>query len=120
MIRSLSGPSGRLTAALLALLVCAGSAGLGHAAWDDPGCDPAPIWHNHAAHHFSGPRPEGGPLSDHCELCHSLRLLHTALTVRRPSAVLTPIAAPHRTLRPLFASWQLVSSIPSRAPPSSL
>jgi hypothetical protein len=68
-------------ATVLALLVSGSALELAHPGNDDPDCNPILVVHDHNAHRIATqpgqPSPEG-----HCFICHSLRLLHAARTMR--------------------------------------
>ena len=105
-------------AVLMTIAVCGGTVDWGHAGWDDPGCSPVVVQHDHAAHRVvPGARGTGGA-SDHCTVCHLLRTFHTALSAKSLPAQVLLSAAP----RGPFASPSIVAlsalSVPSRAPPA--
>jgi hypothetical protein len=75
-----AGWASRAVCALLTLVVFGGAFDWGHVGGDDPDCNPVLVIHDHTAHHFSATPTGGTPVSDHCYICHSLRLLHTGLT----------------------------------------
>jgi hypothetical protein len=106
----------RALALLLASVVSIGTAGFGHAGWDDAACDPIPVHHDHNAHRFrSGTLPAGAP--DHCLFCHSLRSLGNGLVAAQAPVVDTSDAAAVRISASTIAGRLLDSSAPSRAPP---
>jgi hypothetical protein len=120
-VRSVRLIGRRLTALLLAAVVCVGgSASLAHSAWDDPGCNPAPVHHDHNAHRFQSGRLPSAPADDHCILCHSHRLLRAGL-------IATPVAV-SAAVRLGFVppDWHVLtgrvldSTAASRAPPLDL
>ena len=105
-------------AVLLTVAVCGGTVDWGHAGWDDPGCSPVLVQHDHSAHRLvAGARGTGGD-SDHCTVCHLLRTFHTALSAKCLAAHVVLSAAP----RSLFDNPSAVAlsalSVPTRAPPS--
>jgi hypothetical protein len=105
-------------AVLLTVAVCGGMADWGHAGWDDPGCNPVLVQHDHSARRvMPGARGSKGD-SDHCTLCHLLRTFHTALSAESLPAHVVLSSAP----RSLFDSSSLIAlstlSLPSRAPPA--
>jgi hypothetical protein len=111
--------STRVTAFLVASIVCVGSADLGHRGWDDPSCDPAPVHHDHNAHRFKAGQLPLGPADNHCILCHSLRSL-------RDGFVSTPVAIAAsarveavRPVQPSLADRLIDSAAASRAPPAA-
>ncbi|HEX7796251.1 MAG TPA: hypothetical protein VF456_17940 [Vicinamibacterales bacterium] len=107
----------RCFAALLAVFVFAGAADWGHVAWDDPACDPAPVRHDHSAHRFTTETTDSQPSDGHCYLCHSLRLLHTGLTVRSVPTPHADVSSPYR-IGVLISPNLLVAGVAlSRAPP---
>jgi hypothetical protein len=107
----------RCLAALLAVFVWAGTADWGHVAWDDPACDPAPVYHDHSAHRFTAGTADDQPSDGHCYLCHSLRLLHTGLTVRSAPAPRTDVSSPYRIGVIISPNLLVAGARLSRAPP---
>jgi hypothetical protein len=108
----------QVLAVLLAAVVSGGVMDWAHAGWDDPGCNPLPTQHDHSAHRFTtGARVPAAP-SDHCALCHLLRLFHSALSAQ----MLAPYVATSAEARRSFNGAQIVlllsASVPSRAPPT--
>ena len=103
-------------ALVLASVVAIGTAGFGHSGWDDAGCDPIPVHHDHNAHRFhSGRLPAGAP--DHCLFCHSLRSLGNGLVATHLFVAGGSQAAAVRISASTIAGRLLDSSAPSRAPP---
>jgi len=120
VVRLASGRAGagaRCFAALLAVFVFAGAADWGHVAWDDPACDPAPVRHDHSAHRFTTGTADSQPSDGHCYLCHSLRLLHTGLTVRSVLTAQTDVSSPHRIGVVISPNLLVAGGALSRAPP---
>ena len=106
-------------ALLLASVVAIGTAGLGHAGWDDAACDPIPVHHDHNAHRFrSGTLPASTP--DHCLFCHSLRSLGSGLIATHAFAVDVADASTIRVSASTTAGRLFDSNAPSRAPPAVL
>ena len=111
--------SARAFALLLSIAVCGGTLNWGHAGGDDPDCAPQFVQHDHAAHRFTADTHPTGSPDEHCNLCHLLRLLHTAL----PSgSLLDNRVSPLETRRVVDSG--LITSIftvtlPSRAPPAA-
>jgi len=68
-------------ATVLALLVSGSALASAHPGNDDPDCDPVLVIHNHAAHRVASQPLQGSP-EGHCFICHTLRLLHAARTMR--------------------------------------
>jgi hypothetical protein len=105
-------------AVLLTVVVCGGTVDWGHAGWDDPGCNPVLVQHDHSAHRVKPDARGTGGDSDHCTLCHLLRTFHTALSVKSLPVHVVLSAAP----RSPFDSPSIVAlsalSVPSRAPPA--
>ena len=105
-------------AIVLTAVVACGAMDWAHSGWDDPGCDPIPVQHDHAKHRFiAGTRAPAAP-SDHCALCHLLRVFHTALSAQSPA---TPVALSieARGLSDGAAAIEIFSGrIRSRAPPA--
>ena len=109
----------KLIAWFLAAVICAGTSGLGHTGWDDPGCDLIPVHHDHSAHRFkSGSLPPSAP--DHCLFCHSLRLLGNGLVATHAIVADSQCASAARNATGILAGRLLASRAPSRAPPSTL
>ncbi|MEQ1907784.1 MAG: hypothetical protein ABMA15_03130 [Vicinamibacterales bacterium] len=110
----------RVLAALLTLVVCGGALDWGHAGGDDADCDPVFVVHDHNAHHISTAPARSTPASDHCYICHTLRLFHTSLTARG-AIVVAPVrpASLYRLDAP--AALTVVGvALSSRAPPLAL
>lgn len=105
-------------AVLLAAVVAGGAMDWAHAGWDDPGCDPLPVQHDHSAHRFTADTRTPTAPSDHCALCHLLRLFHSALSAQ----LLTPHVAMSAEAGRSFNSGQIVqlfsARVSSRAPPA--
>ena len=110
----------RAVALLLASILCAGATGLGHSAWDDRGCDPIPVHHDHNAHRFQSGRLPAAPADDHCLACHSLRSLGTGLIVIHAAVADATHAATVCAAEVVLSDRVLESTAPSRAPPASL
>jgi len=73
----------RSIAALLAVIVCGGALDWGHIGGDDRDCDVIVVTHHdHTAHRVSTAPANNSSSTDHCYICHSLRLLHHAVTSR--------------------------------------
>ncbi len=110
----------RLVAALLAAMVCAGSVDWGHAGGDDPDCSPVLVLHDHSAHRFMAGAASPSSGGEHCYICHSLRLLHSALTAQGSSV---DASAPSVTLAAVVArrcESAVAADVSPRAPPSVL
>ena len=101
---------------LLAVVLCGTAVEWGHAGGDDPDCAVTFVAHDHAAHRLSAtPNQRSG--GEHCYICHSLRLLQTALAVRGERVVL---AARSTLLRIAVGSGPatvFAVVLSSRAPP---
>jgi hypothetical protein len=108
----------RALAALLTLVVCAGSLDFGHAGGDDPEYNPVLVHHDHSAHKFSSAPSQPEPAADHCFICHSLRLLHTTLIARGASVVLSVHSTALWRADGLAASDAIGLARSSRAPPA--
>jgi len=107
----------RAVAAMLALLVCGSALDWGHVGGDDRDCDIVLVHHDHNAHRFST-APVSSPTSDHCFICHSLRLLHHAVASRHQRVTLArgPV---HRLDGQVVAVRDgLQIGVSSRAPPA--
>lgn len=105
-------------AVLLTVAVCGGTVDWGHAGWDDPGCNPVLVQHDHSAHRVvPGARGTGGD-SAHCTLCHLLRTFHTALWAESLPAHVVLSAAPRSPLASPSVVALSALSIPCRAPPA--
>ena len=112
-----SGLLNRALAAVLAVVLCGGALNWGHAGGDDPDCDSTPVVHDHAAHRFSSAPSHSTQPGDHCYICHSLRLLHTALAARGARA---GVAVPSTQFLPVEALAVITAfgvALSSRAPP---
>ena len=107
----------RAFALLLSVAVCAATVDWGHTGWDDPACDPVPVLHSHSAHHLTGGGETSDAPADHCSLCHFLRLLHTALSLKSLPASELWQTAERRTPATAVALALLAFNVPSRAPP---
>jgi hypothetical protein len=105
-------------AAALALLVCGSAVDWGHVGGDDPE-DVVLVQHNHAAHRL-GSTPLSPPQSEHCYLCHSLRLLHVAVTSRHERVAVDAHTTRYADTYVTAVRHEFATSLPSRAPPSSL
>ncbi|HZR23904.1 MAG TPA: hypothetical protein VFA59_09980 [Vicinamibacterales bacterium] len=109
----------RAFALLLSVAVCGGTLNWGHAGGDDPECEPQLVQHDHTAHRFTAETQQTGSQDEHCNLCHLLRLLQSAL----PSgSLLNNRVSPLDTRR--IADSDLVTpivsvTIQSRAPPAA-
>jgi hypothetical protein len=108
----------RSVAAFLAALVCGGALNWGHIGGDDRDCDVAVVTHHdHSAHRLST-APGNSSSNDHCYICHSLRLLHQAVT-RRHERVVVAVRSVHRVDSDVLAVRDgLQVGVASRAPPS--
>lgn len=107
-------------AIFLAVIVSGSTVDLAHGGWDDPGCDPAPVQHDHAAHRFTaGTRGPEAP-SDHCALCHLLRSLRTAHSAESLATDAAASAESHGPSDGTFAVALVALAVPARAPPAVL
>ena len=70
----------RALALVLSFAVCGGALSWGHIGGDDPDCTPQLVQHDPAAHRVTAPSRSSSPQDEHCNLCHLLRLLHTAVS----------------------------------------
>ena len=110
----------RTFALLLSVAVCGGTVNWGHAGGDDPESEPQLVHHDHAAHRFTADTERAGAPDEHCNLCHLLRLLHTALPsgsllYNRVSPLDTRRIVDLGFITPIFSV-----TIQSRAPPASV
>jgi hypothetical protein len=119
-VRFLRRAAARAVALLVAGIVCVGTSGLGHTAWDDPACDPIPVHHDHNAHRFHSGTLPTSPDSDHCLFCHSLRTLRTGLVATQTPVVDEAQSALVRAADAVLAGRLLDLNAPSRAPPALL
>ena len=110
----------RAIAVVLASIVCAGAAGVGHSGWADLSCDPLPVHHDHNAHRFKPGRLPTTPADDHCLACHSLRSLGTGLIVIHSAVRDDAHVAAVCAADPVLSGRVLDSTAPSRAPPAGL
>jgi hypothetical protein len=108
----------RTVAALLAVVVLGGTADWGHAGGDDAACNPTVVQHDHAAHRFISQTQAPGAPANHCDLCHLLRLLHTALSVKPSTAALVSRVAARRPPDGVHTVALVTFGVPSRAPPA--
>jgi hypothetical protein len=117
LIRSLFGRAGSgAVAVLLAGIVCAGAV---HNGWDDAGCDPIPVQHDHNAHRLkAGTLPAGA--QDHCLFCHSLRSLRNGLVATNLTVADSTSAGAVRSSVAVLAGRLLDPNAPARAPPALL
>jgi hypothetical protein len=108
----------RGVAALLAVLVSAGTLEWGHAGGDDRDCGVVAAFHDHDAHRLSDAQPAQSPSNDHCYICHSLRLLHAALVASqdRPAAGVRGTQFHDADTGVARHAFRL--DVPSRAPPA--
>jgi hypothetical protein len=109
----------RALALLLSVAVCGGTLNWGHIGGDDPDCAPQLVQHDHTAHRFTASSRATNAQDEHCNLCHLLRLLHTALP---GGSLLDSRVSPVEARR--IVDSRLVTSIfsvtvPSRAPPAA-
>ena len=109
---------GRGVATLLAAVLCGSALNWGHLGGDDGDCDIAVYHHDHTAHRVSTAPAHSPTSSDHCYICHSLRLLHQAV-VRRHERVAVALRTMHRLDSEVLAVRDgLQVSVASRAPPA--
>jgi hypothetical protein len=103
----------------LAAMVLGGALNWGHVGGDDPDCDPVLVHHDHNAHRFTAAPSTSSPQTDHCYLCHSLRLLQTSLVARGAHAVTAVHSTPFSPIEGLAAKSVFAVDLSSRAPPSA-
>jgi hypothetical protein len=108
----------RALAVALAAVICGGALDWGHAGGDDPDCSPALVHHDHSAHRSAPAPSQPSQPGDHCYLCHSLQLLHTALTACGGRVVFSLQSTRHHQGDPLAARSALSVARSSRAPPA--
>jgi len=107
----------RAVATLLALLICGSAFDWGHVGGDDPDFDIVVVPHDHDAHRLTT-APASSPASNHCVICHSLRLLHHAVASQYQRVALD-LQSVHRLHGDLLAVEDgLAIGVPSRGPPS--
>ncbi len=108
----------RALALLLSVAVCGGALNWGHVGGDDPDCAPQLVQHNHAAHRLTSTSRTTSPQDEHCNLCHLLRLLHTAVSGGSllDSRVAVVESRPMIDRRLVPSIFSVV--VPSRAPPA--
>jgi hypothetical protein len=113
-----NGLSSRAVAALLAALVYGSAFDWGHAGGDDRDCDIVVVHHDHAAHRLTT-APTAPVSTDHCYICHSLRLLHHA-AAGCCERVIAPPRRVQQLDREVAATCDgLRFGVASRAPPSA-
>ena len=110
----------RVIAAALALFVCGGALDWGHLGGDDADCDVVVVAHDHTAHRFRANPTGATPVSDHCYICHSLRLLHVALAVRQERAAVDVQRSQLGDAFDAIAGQRFGVTLSSRAPPLAL
>jgi hypothetical protein len=103
-------------ATVLAVLVCGSALELAHPGGDDPDCSPALVVHDHAAHRI-GTQPAQSSPEGHCFICHSLRLLHTARTMRAVRLAAPRVIAFVSPFVPTDLSGGHTAATASRGPP---
>jgi hypothetical protein len=84
----------RIVAVTLGVALCAETIGWGHTGWDDPGCDPVPVFHSQSVERFTTGTATPAP-DTHCLLCHLLRLLNTGLSAKPATVGLLSRVEPH-------------------------
>jgi hypothetical protein len=109
----------RLAATLLSLAVCGAAVNWGHTGGDDPGCDPALVLQGQAPAHVGAPSAAASP-TDHCPLCHFLRIFQTAVSAKSFQATGVSSAAASPSLDHVLAPSLLALNVSSRAPPAIL
>ena len=109
----------RLAAILLSLMVCGSAVNWGHSGGDDPGCDPTVTLQGQAPAHVGVPSAAASP-TDHCPLCHFLRVFQTAISAKSFQATGISTAAAAPTPDPVLAPSLLALKLSSRAPPAVL
>lgn len=107
----------RALAVLLSIAVCGGALNWAHVGGDDPGCAPQLVQHDHSAHRFTADRHTPASPDEHCNLCHLLRLLHTALPTESLLASNVSTVAAGQPVENALAAAILNFQLPSRAPP---
>lgn len=108
----------RTIAFALAVLVCGGALDWGHIGGDDADCDVVYVAHDHAAHRFAANPNTNSPTADHCYICHSLRLLHIAVTAQQHRAIADVRSGQYRYVVDAAANQRAAVHLSSRAPPS--
>jgi hypothetical protein len=108
----------RTLAFALAVVVCGASLDWGHVGGDDPDCSITIVLHDHTAHRFTPAPPAGSQVPEHCYICHSLRLLHNALTATGSVPGLELSSTNCRHAGHLLARRVGSAALASRAPPA--
>jgi hypothetical protein len=106
-------------AVVLAAIVCGGAFDWGHVGGDDPDCNVVVVQHNHNAHRLNG-APGSTSSSDHCYICHSLRLLHVGLTAGHARSAANITSTRYFDADASAVRHALNVVLASRAPPASL
>lgn len=109
----------RALVVLLSVAVCGGALNWGHVGGDDPGCAPTLVQHNHSAHRFTTDSQAPVSQDQHCNLCHLLRLLHTAIPTESLLASNVSQLEARRAADSAPATVISNFDIPSRAPPAA-
>jgi len=105
-------------AVLFAGLACGGALDWGHIGGDDPDSAIVLFHHDHGAHRISGAPTKSSPSGDHCYICHSLRLLHHAVTSREQRVAVNLQTVLRLDAAVLALRDGLRVGVSSRAPPS--
>ncbi|HZR25579.1 MAG TPA: hypothetical protein VFA59_18425 [Vicinamibacterales bacterium] len=108
----------RTIAVALAFVVCGGALDWGHLGGDDADCNVVYVAHDHAAHRFAANPNPNAPAPEHCYICHSLRLLHSAVAAQQQRAVIDLQIGLYRNPIDAAASQRVGVHLSSRAPPS--
>ncbi len=103
---------------MLAAIVCGGTVDWAHAGDDDLDCSPVLVLHDRSAHRYSTPPSQSRQSSEHCYICHSLRLLHIALAVRGERVMIALQSTRVGRIDGLAASNPFCLTLSSRAPPA--
>lgn len=110
----------RTLAVLLSVAVCGGTLNWGHVGGDDRACAPGLVQHDHSAHRIIAQTQVAASQGEHCNLCHLLRLLHTALPTESLLASNVSTIEARRAVDGALAAAILNFHVPSRAPPAAV
>ena len=107
----------RLFAIAFSVLVCASALDFGHAGGDDRDFGPPFVVHDHNAHRFSPSAPTKETSDGHCFICHTLRLLHFALTAKSGCIDTVAYVRPYVPTNRIFVQRVASAALAPRAPP---
>lgn len=108
----------RTLAVLLAAVVWGAAVDWGHGGWDDPACNAStPIGTSQSPRGFTASPANPASSATHCDLCHLLRLLHNALSLKAPQAGFATSVAAVGPTDSVVPTRLLSPHVSSRAPP---